>query len=82
MTFVLEGKSIGSDQEIVLKGKLLNRKTKNQRLNLLQIIPNWFLGNWTWDLHLKWALVKISSSCSLVGTYSIVISPLFIFFVM
>jgi hypothetical protein len=27
--------------------------------NLLQISPNWFLGNWTLDLRLKWALVII-----------------------
>jgi hypothetical protein len=27
-----------------------------QRFNLLQISPNWFLGNWTLDPRLKWAL--------------------------
>jgi hypothetical protein len=30
MTLVLEGKSIGSDQKIVLKGELLIWRTKNQ----------------------------------------------------
>ncbi len=51
----------------MLQGELLIWRTKNQvwdqgigptqGLNLLQISPNWFLGNWTLDFHLKWALV-------------------------
>jgi hypothetical protein len=63
MAPVLEGKSIGSDQKIVLKGELLIRRTKNQArdkgtlqtqgFNLLQIGPNWFLGNWMLDSCLK-----------------------------
>jgi hypothetical protein len=67
MAHVLEGKSIGLDQKTVLKGELLIWRTKNQardqgivqlkNFNLLQISPNWFLGNWTLDPGLKWALV-------------------------
>ncbi len=29
-----------------------------QGFNLLQISPNWFLGNWTLDPPVKWALVS------------------------
>jgi hypothetical protein len=59
MAPVLEGKSIGLDPKTMLKGELLIWRTKNQAkglskvysptqgLNLLQISPNWFLGNWT-----------------------------------
>ncbi len=68
MAPVLEGKSIGSDPKTVLKGELLIWRTKNQAkglkvysptqgLNLLQISPNWFLGNWMrLDPGLKWGL--------------------------
>jgi hypothetical protein len=62
MAPVLEGKSIGSDHKTVLKGELLFWRTKNQardqgtvQLNLLQISPNRFLGNWSLDPRLKWA---------------------------
>jgi hypothetical protein len=69
MAPVLEGKSIGLDpKKPVLKGELLIWRTKNeakgpryssptQGFNLLQISPNWFLGDWTLDPHLKWALL-------------------------
>jgi hypothetical protein len=33
------------------------RYSPTQGFNLLQINPNWFLGNWTLDPRLKWALV-------------------------
>jgi hypothetical protein len=66
MAPVLKGKSIGLDQKTVLKGELLIWRTKDQAkdqrynptqgFNLLQISPNWFLGNWTLDPGLKWAL--------------------------
>ncbi len=64
---VLGAKSISSDQKTMLKGELLIWRTKNQArdqgtsptqgFNLLQISPNWFLGNWTPDPCLKWALM-------------------------
>jgi hypothetical protein len=68
MAPVLKGKSIGSDQRTVLKGELPIWRTKNQArdqgrvqlkegFNLVQISPNWFLGNWILDPLLKWALV-------------------------
>jgi hypothetical protein len=58
--FVLKGKSIGSDQKnSAKKEELLIWRTKNQVRDqgtvqlkdsiLLQISPNWFLGNWTMD---------------------------------
>jgi hypothetical protein len=57
MAPVLEGKSTGSDQRTVLKGELPDlenqesgsgpRYSPTQGFNLLQISPNWFLGNWT-----------------------------------
>jgi hypothetical protein len=57
-------------KKTVLKGELLIWRTKNQAreprysttqgFNLLQISPNWFLGNWTLDPHLKWASVRES----------------------
>jgi hypothetical protein len=65
MTHVLEGKTIGWDQKTVLKRELLiwknqesgegPRYSPTQGFNLRQISPNWFLGNWTLDPHLKWA---------------------------
>jgi hypothetical protein len=67
MAHVLEGISNGLDPKTVLKGELLIWRTKNQardqgivqlkKFNLLQMSPNWFLGNWTLDPGLKWALV-------------------------
>jgi hypothetical protein len=55
MAPVLERKSIGLDQKIVLKGELLIWRTKNQARGqgtvqlkdsiCFQISPNWFLGN-------------------------------------
>jgi hypothetical protein len=70
MAPVSEGKSIGSDQKTVLKGELLIWRTKKNEardqgtlvqlkegFSLLQISPNWFLGNWIQDPGLKWALV-------------------------
>ncbi len=33
------------------------RLHSTQGFNLLQMSPNWFLGNWTLDPRLKWALV-------------------------
>ncbi len=62
MAPILEGKSIGSDpKKTMLKGELLIWRTKNEAMNstqgfnLLQITPNWCLGNWTPDPRLKWA---------------------------
>jgi len=66
MAAVLEGKSFGSDQKTVIKGKLLIWRTKNQAVDpprytptqgfyWLHMSPNWFLGNWTLDPRLKWA---------------------------
>jgi hypothetical protein len=67
MAPVLEGKTIWLDPKTVLKGELLIWRTKNQAgdqgytptqgFNLLQMSPNWFLGNWTLDPRLNWALV-------------------------
>ncbi len=69
MAPVLEGKSIGSDPKNSAKRRaphLENQESgsgpryssSTQGFNLLQISsPNWFLGNWTLDPLLKWALV-------------------------
>jgi hypothetical protein len=35
--------------------------------NLLQISPNWFLGNWTLDPHLKWTNQHFLDIHSLIG---------------
>jgi hypothetical protein len=64
MTPILKGKSIGLDQNNAKRRALdlENQETSSgwyspiQGFNLLQISPNWFLGNWTLDLRLKWAL--------------------------
>jgi hypothetical protein len=57
MAPLLEGKSIGSYQKVMLKGELLILRTKNQARGegVVQLSPNWFLGNWTLDTRLKWA---------------------------
>jgi hypothetical protein len=60
MAPVLEAKSIGADRKTVLKGELLIWRTKNHATDqlkdsMLQISPNWFIGNWTRDPRLKWA---------------------------
>jgi hypothetical protein len=66
MAPVLEGKSISLDQKKNSAKKrapdLENqesvygpRYSPTQGFNWLQITPNWFLGNWTLDPHLKWA---------------------------
>jgi hypothetical protein len=83
MAPVLEGKSIGSDQNTVLKGERLIWRTKNQarypgtlqlkdsicftrpgtqvhsnsRIQFASHEFKWFLGNWTLDPRLKWALM-------------------------
>ncbi len=69
MAPVLEGKSIGLDQKTVLKGELLIWRSKNEAMDQgivqlkdsirFKIVPNWFLGNWTLDPRLKWALMQI-----------------------
>jgi hypothetical protein len=69
MARVLEGKSIGLDQKNSAKRKpphLENqelgygsRYNPAQGFNSLQNSPNWFLGNWTLDPRLKWALMQI-----------------------
>jgi len=64
MAPVLKGKSIGWDQKTVLKGELLIWRPKNQARDQgpvqlkdsICISPNGFLGNWTLDPHVKWAL--------------------------
>jgi hypothetical protein len=68
MAPVLEGKkSIGSDQKNSAERRAPNlenqesgkgpRYSPTQGFNLLQISPNWFLGNWTLDdTRLKWGL--------------------------
>jgi hypothetical protein len=63
MAPVLEGKSISSDQKTSAKKRAPDlenqesgygpRYSPTQGFNLLQISPNWFLGNWTLDPHLK-----------------------------
>jgi hypothetical protein len=52
MAPVLEGKSIGSYPKNT--AKVYN---PTQGFNLLQISPNWFLGNMTLDPRLKWAFI-------------------------
>jgi hypothetical protein len=56
------------------KLKALIWRTKNEALgtqgfNLLQISPNWFLGNWTWDLCLKLGLSRPTSTYVMGGLY-------------
>jgi hypothetical protein len=65
MAPVLEGKiNWFEPKKTLLKGELLIWRTKNQAMdqgivqlkegfNLLQISPNWFLGNWILDPCLK-----------------------------
>jgi len=62
----LEGKSIGSGRKKKLKSRACNlnqdasyipRQCPTQGFNLLQRSSNWFLGIWTLDPHVKWALV-------------------------
>jgi hypothetical protein len=65
MAPLLEGKSIGSDPKNSAKRRapdLENHESgygpsysPTQGFNLLQISPNWFLGNWTLDPRVKWA---------------------------
>jgi hypothetical protein len=65
MAPVSEGKSIGWDQKNRAKRRAPDLKNQEsgwgprysptQGFNLLQISPNWFLGNWTLNPHLKWA---------------------------
>ncbi len=72
MAPILEEKAIGSDQKTVLKTRAPDlenqesgqgpRYSPTQGFNLLQISPNWFLGNWTLDPRLKWALVWVWTS--------------------
>ncbi len=69
MAPALEGKSIGSNQKTVLKGELLILENQEsgwgpkcgptQGFNLLQIRPNWFLGNRTLEPCLKWSLIQL-----------------------
>ncbi len=40
------------------------RYNPTQGFDLLQISPNWFLGNWTLDPSLKWALARFDA-CAL-----------------
>jgi hypothetical protein len=63
MAPLLEGKSIGCDQKNNAKRRahdLENQESgyslPTQGFNLLQISPNWFLGNWTMDLLSKASL--------------------------
>jgi hypothetical protein len=76
---ILEGKSIGSHQKMELKGKFMiwriemqagPRQGPNQGFNLLQMSPNWFLGIWTLDPHIKWqTLNKIKLNVALSSTH-------------
>jgi hypothetical protein len=77
MAPLLEGNPVVSTKKTVLKGELLIRRTKNQARDLgtvqlkdsicFQFSRNWFLGNWTLDPCLKWALEcsEMFSSCGL-----------------
>ncbi len=69
MALVLKGKSTGSDQKRVLKEELLNWRTKKKAKHqgrvqlkdsiLLQMSPNWFLGNWTLGPSSKVGLIRV-----------------------
>ncbi len=43
--------------------KQVQRHGSTQGFNLLQMSPNWFLGIWTLEPHLKWALHRIHFKC-------------------
>jgi len=68
MAPVLEENQLVRTKKTVLEGELLIWRTKNQArdqdidsptqgFNLIQMSPNWFLGNCTLEPRLKWALV-------------------------
>jgi hypothetical protein len=81
MGAVLEGKPIGLDQKNSAKRRAPDlenqesgygpRYSLTQGLNLLQISPNWFLGNWTLDPSLKWAYAFIGAcgDCHVMCNY-------------
>ncbi len=86
MACILEGKSSGLDQKTMLKGELLILRTKNQAWdsivqfkdsNLLQISPNWFLGNWTLDPCIKWALdfIKVDKRKVQICNVQFILNP-------